>query len=92
MGVTLTGALFQAESQAARTILGAGRPGKLLCEIPHPADLRRVGEDAFQEKGMLRAASYSARNVVAGSICAARHAGRPQAITDTAASSAITPR
>jgi hypothetical protein len=44
MGVTLTGALFQAESR----ILGAGRPGKLLCEIPHPADLRRVGAGAFR--------------------------------------------
>jgi hypothetical protein len=37
-------------------------------------------------------AGYSARNVIAGSTCAARHAGAQHAITDTPPSSAITPR
>ena len=35
---------------------------------------------------------YSARNVIAGSTCAARHAGAQHAITATPPSSAITPR
>lgn len=35
---------------------------------------------------------YSARSVLAGSTLAARHVGRPHAITDTPASSAITPK
>jgi hypothetical protein len=38
------------------------------------------------------AARYSARNVMEGSTRAARQAGTPQAMADTAAAKAITPR
>ena len=39
-----------------------------------------------------RHSNYSARNVIEGSTCAARHAGIQQAMAETATSNAITPR
>jgi hypothetical protein len=62
----------------------AGTHGERLTDVPNiiQAHLTRMSEGR----------GYSERRVVAGSIRAARQAGMPQAIADTAASRKITPR
>ncbi len=67
------------------------RPNVESRGIPHLAKNERdMGHPAFVTGRSLRFDAYSARSVIEGSTCAARQAGKQQAIPETNASSAIT--
>jgi hypothetical protein len=83
--VILSAAAFPAERRISR----AERPRASI----NLGSLDRLNGSGLRDKAFrVVSQGYSARKVFAGSICAARHAGKPQAINDTPVNSTMTPK